>query len=59
MSADASASERVEELEEAIRNVLDVVMGWTRSMTDGEKFRAIQKIGYDALGIVEDGEQSG
>ena len=46
--------DRIEELEEAIRNILDVVTGWTRSMTDGEKFRAIKKIGYDALGIVED-----
>ena len=50
----AANDQRVEELEEAIRNVLDVVAGWTRPMTDGEKFRAIKKIGYDALGIVEE-----
>lgn len=47
-------ADRVEELEEAIRNILDVVAGWTRPMTDGEKFRAIKKIGYGALGIAED-----
>ena len=46
--------EREEELEEAIRNILDVVYGWTRPMTDGERFRAIQKIGYEALGIIEE-----
>jgi hypothetical protein len=47
----ASTEERIEELEEAIRNMLDVVVGWTRPMTDGEKFRAIRAIGEKVLDV--------
>lgn len=47
----AATTGRVEELEEAIRNMLDVVVGWTRPMTDGEKFLAIKAIGEKVLDV--------
>jgi len=43
--------QRIEELEDAICDILDVVVGYTRSMTDGEKFRVIRSVGEKALKI--------
>jgi hypothetical protein len=36
---------REEKLDDAIRDMLDVVHGWTRPMTDTEKLEAIRHIG--------------
>ena len=34
---------------DAIRDILDVCVGWTRNMTDAEKLATIEKFGREAL----------
>lgn len=40
---------RCEALEDAIRDMLDVLVGWARPMSDAEKFAALKSIGEQAL----------
>lgn len=41
--------DRIEELEEALRCVLDVTNGWTRSMSPGERMTTIERFASESL----------
>lgn len=48
---------RVEQLEEALRDVLDVVEGWCSPMSEEERLPAIQEFASQALSGLEKGEE--
>lgn len=48
---------RIEELEEALREVLEIVAGWCRPMTDVEKLASIQSTVEAALSPSEASEK--
>lgn len=45
----AELEERVEQLEDGLRDVLDVVEGWCRPMSDEERLPAIKEFASQAL----------
>lgn len=59
MGSLAHHADRIVELEDAIRDMLDISTRWTRAMADAERLKLITKIGYGALKIEGDPDGTG